>query len=519
MTYKHFLGDFDSLEEVWQRYPSGGQEGDYLNVDGQILRWNDIENQWTPPAMVVPPSSRNTENVFSDLNVENDLSVGGVLRARVVRGRSASCGLFVDEAALLRNFPKPLVGQWALVLINGRTSSDGNAIGEVYYCQQDGQWQDAGFRGGFDGEYDAIFTEKEERKEGDATLKRLIDNEHRQLEKEKKDRKDADDALGVLINKERQDRSEAITNLSQLLHQYGNALADMGNAIKGVEKDIDDVSDDLNGQMDDIRKSFLSQLNELKSLIEPSVNDLQNQINSLEIAGVALSNEFGENKNIGISQWALSHWARTIQQKIDELTGENSRGMYMTISRDYVVGDTGTIHITASSEGLTGIFDHIALYANNQIILEQSAVGFVHYNLEITETTIITCVAKIMGENFVESKTVSYFPKAFYLGGGDSYLDVFNQAHLVPVNGDSQRGSYDIHLNQGDHIIILLDNSLDEEFIAAYMDGFEIPFTSEDVTIDGDSYHFLLSENIYAEDTYNIDIVVNSETPNTDNNE
>lgn len=189
MTFKHFKGDFNTLEEVWKRYPSGGAEGDYLNVDGQILRWNDINKQWTVPNSFAPSSARNTKQVFSDLAVENDLNVGGILRARVVRGRSASCGLFVDETALLKHYPKPLVGQWALVTIENRTDEDGNAIGRVYVCKEDGQWEDAGYNGGLDGEGDALLTECEERKEGDLGLSRALIKVITSLVKEKEERK------------------------------------------------------------------------------------------------------------------------------------------------------------------------------------------------------------------------------------------------------------------------------------------------------------------------------------------
>jgi hypothetical protein len=43
-------------------------------------------------------------------------------------------------------------------------------------------------------------------------------------------------------------------------------------------------------------------------------------------------------------------------------------------------------------------------------------------------------------------------------------------------------------------------------FIRADIGGVEIPFTSEDVTIDGHTYRVYTSENTYNEGTYNIDI-------------
>ena len=332
MTYKHFLGEFDSLEEVWQRYPSGGQEGDYLNVDGQILRWNSIENQWTMPDVIVPPSARNTESVLGDLNVENNLSIGGILRARVVRGRSASCGLFVDEAALLRNIPKPLVGQWALVMIENRTDEDGNAIGRVYVCETDGQWQDAGYNGGFDGEYDALLTEREERKEGDAALNEAVETEAQAREA-------GDASLNEAVETEAQAR------------EAGDA-------------------------------------------------SLQNQINSIQIHGMAVSNEFGDDPNIGISQKKLTESRNDLQRQIDE-------------SVKPVVDPVPTRN-SPNSVASGGVFD--ALQAQDAITASFSGDGKIYYDFKAGDIF------------YVEQDGVHKYRVAYFDGTAD-------EDHPVTIDG------------------------------------------------------------------------------------
>ena len=42
----HYLGHFTSLQSVWEEYPSGGNDGDYVYINGVRLDWNKYERQW-----------------------------------------------------------------------------------------------------------------------------------------------------------------------------------------------------------------------------------------------------------------------------------------------------------------------------------------------------------------------------------------------------------------------------------------------------------------------------------------
>lgn len=69
------------------------------------------------------------------------------------------------------------------------------------------------------------------------------------------------------------------------------------------------------------------------------------------------------------------------------------------------------------------------------------------------------------------------------------------------------RGAYDIHVADGDHIIIILGENIAPQFIRADMNGFEIPFNSgETIVKDGNNYVVFTSQNTYIEGIYNIDI-------------
>ena len=58
------------------------------------------------------------------------------------------------------------------------------------------------------------------------------------------------------------------------------------------------------------------------SVLSTLKQDLQNQIDALEIAGVAVSNEFGTDTHIGISQKTLTDAFNKIWDKFEDITGD-----------------------------------------------------------------------------------------------------------------------------------------------------------------------------------------------------
>jgi hypothetical protein len=68
------------------------------------------------------------------------------------------------------------------------------------------------------------------------------------------------------------------------------------------------------------------------------------------------------------------------------------------------------------------------------------------------------------------------------------------------------RGAHDVEVGDGEHIIIVLGDSLAPGFIRADINGVEIAFDETSVVVDEKIYKVLTSENTYQEGTYNIDI-------------
>lgn len=133
------LGSFASIEDVWAAYPEGGQEGDYCTIDGTKYHWNKYTRMWgdTEPT---PTPSRPVTTFDGDVNIQNDLTVAGYIRAKGIK--QPCLGLFLSEDSLTAKWPEPEVGMWALV---------GDRFpATVYVCETEGEWTETQATGGPD---------------------------------------------------------------------------------------------------------------------------------------------------------------------------------------------------------------------------------------------------------------------------------------------------------------------------------------------------------------------------------
>lgn len=74
----NLLGTFNNLDEVWQKYPEGGREGDYITVGGIDIEWNKYTNNWGDEGSE-SSTTRPTTTYDGDVNVNGDLRIGGRL--------------------------------------------------------------------------------------------------------------------------------------------------------------------------------------------------------------------------------------------------------------------------------------------------------------------------------------------------------------------------------------------------------------------------------------------------------
>lgn len=190
-------------------------------------------------------------------------------------------------------------------------------------------------------------------------------------------------------------------------------------------------------------------------------------------------------------------------QKLEEITGEIYQGISMSVTPDYFISEDGcSVHISANTVETNGIFEHIAFYANGTLITEADNVDFFEYDMEITETTIIKCVAKIMGIEYTRQQIVTHY-NSFWLGAGDTYQDIMDVEHVIPIT-EGLRGSHDVDVPEGKHIIIIMGDTFRSEFMRADISFAEILFNEFTVTVDGKNYSVLVSQDTYQAGTYNV---------------
>lgn len=137
------LGSFANIEALWAAHPEGGQEGDYCTIDGVKYRWDKYDRMWVADPNFGPTPARSVTTFDGDVNMQNNLTVAGTIRAKGVK--QPCMGFFLTLTALTTRWPKPEEGWWAIV---------GNTIpGEIYRCDLvDGvpTWVDTETTGGPD---------------------------------------------------------------------------------------------------------------------------------------------------------------------------------------------------------------------------------------------------------------------------------------------------------------------------------------------------------------------------------
>ena len=233
--------------------------------------------------------------------------------------------------------------------------------------------------------------------------------------------------------------------------------------------------------------------------------DLQNQIDSFDEHGLAVSNHFGQDPHIGISQKTLTQAINNIWAELEEITGQTFLGYTMEVTPGYFISEWPvTVHVSAIPTNQDNIFEHIALYVDNVLVVETEDVYTFEYDIEMSNTSVIRCNATVLGIEYIRQKTVNHY-NSFWLGAGSTYQNVMDLSHIIPIS-NGMRGAYDINVAEGQRIIIIVGDTLASGFFRADMDGSEIHFNKSSITVGGHDYKVFTSVNTYQAGTYNIDI-------------
>ena len=134
------LGSFASINALWAAHPEGGQEGDYCTIAGAKYRWDKYDRMWVADPNFGPTPARSVTTFDGDVNMQNNLTVAGYIRAKGIK--QPCLGLYLSEPALKAKWPDPEVGMWALV--------GENFPATVYVCETNGEWTETQATGGPD---------------------------------------------------------------------------------------------------------------------------------------------------------------------------------------------------------------------------------------------------------------------------------------------------------------------------------------------------------------------------------
>lgn len=233
------------------------------------------------------------------------------------------------------------------------------------------------------------------------------------------------------------------------------------------------------------------------------VMELRQLVTSYTKNGIALSNEFGSNKDIGMSQWKITQEFKKVWDKLNELTGEPEDGICVNITPEvFVTEGKGNVQITVTSNDK--IFEKVKIYVNDKLTIEKDCTyGFLD-NITLTDTSMIRTVVQIMGIEYTDIKVVTkLFP--FFIGSGLVWQDAETVENAQVYRGHLN-GSYDMTVNNdGDKIYVIIPKRLAYQMIRIDMNGFEVPVTTHE---DGELLIYE-SVNQYQAGRYNLDITCN----------
>lgn len=247
--------------------------------------------------------------------------------------------------------------------------------------------------------------------------------------------------------------------------------------------------------------------------IAPYFAELQHQIDAHSDHGGFVSDSFGSNPSIAVSQKTVTDAINMLWRKIEDMTGEVIQGFNMVVTPTFFVSDDGCdVHIAANTVETNGVFEWIEFWVDDVCEKRYENVRYIDpeecvIHLENKEgyDYLIECKAQIMGIEYPPHQHIITRYNEFYIGAGSTYDDVMKPAYARQLNG-TMRHEYDVTFTDGQKLIIVMGASLYDGFIRADMNGVEIAFASEEtVTIDGKDYVVLTSE-AWSEGDYNIDI-------------
>lgn len=268
------------------------------------------------------------------------------------------------------------------------------------------------------------------------------------------------------------------------------------------------ISDNFKGTVvepyiDNLDKKYSDITNELYSMIE-----------SLQVGGIALSQQFGNRTDIGISQKTLTKALGAFWDEMSTITGKTYMDFTLTVVPTTAFTETSQmVEITSDCSGSISNFDSIKIYIDDVLVAESSDIEVFTTSHEISQTSNVRAVGVILGKTITKAQQViKEIP--FFMGSGINYQDAMTMDNHKELEGTLE-GDYDLTVkHDGEHMFIIIPASHKSEFRRANMKtpdmgGYEIPL---DLIYENQDYVVYKSKapNGYLAGTYNVDININS---------
>lgn len=495
MKLKEFKGKFPNMDAVEEAFPSGGIDGDFILVDGEVKGWNQYSNKWEKPTVEPSSSSRDTKTIYGDLNVHHNVSIGGTLSAQLIRGKNSFCGVFDSDDSLRRHHPNPVPGEWAMVFAytappptpeqtsgtgvetveqNSEPSEQSNeepvssepvaetsetpierdvrdiTIGFIF-IENDGQWDYSGYKGGYDGTFEALQKEKEDR-------------------------------------------------ISDVEDLYSAIQGERDRAKSAEEALLGDVEDDKPTSIAKETEMREQEDQDIRETVNEKEENLYETIHALEVSGIEIKQGFGDSPYFGISQKVLTESRDNLQNQINAIVNDKAQ-VNLTVTPSHVfVGEVSDISLVASTnteatsikikKGDTELATGEGMSLNGSDTITPTETGITTYMAEF----IIAGLQKQATKNVVAVYPIMY-------GTGQEYEDATEEA----TPRSTPAGTYNITVaDDGDYVFFVVPRTMN--IASAKMNGFDFPLSEAvDITIGEDEeeveYKYYQSANTYDADT------------------
>lgn len=295
-----------------------------------------------------------------------------------------------------------------------------------------------------------------------------------------------------------------------IIQEEENKVLELNRVIEipSVSEKFEEVDDKYAQQSNALDNKYRDITEALDERYANITNELYSMVASLQVGGIALSQQFGNRTDIGISQKTLTKALGNFWNEMGKITGKTYMDFTLTVTPSVIYKEgEATIVIKADCSESISNFDSIKVYVDNVLIAESSDLEVFTVQHTISQTSNVKAVGIVLGKTITkEQQIIKEVP--FFMGSGSVYTDVLNEECRKQIVGTLE-GDYDAVIkHSGEYLFIVIPISRREEFRRCRLDmnGFEIPLDTSETS----DYIICKSLNTYKAGTYNIDIDINS---------